>query len=126
MAARHTFKLGRIESSSFMVKSVINAYCTIRVMLMMVVLTCSATHWKQDLFMMDKPLKVVRGDRLHGTLTMVRNLKWRRHLKVKLSYTLETTCGQTQVNLKNNPANIRRWPNVGLPLGQRRRRWANG
>ena len=84
---------------------------------MMVVLICSATHWKQDLFMMDKPLKVVRGDRLNGTLTMVRNLKWRRHLKVKLSYTLETTCGQTQVNLKNNPANIRRWANVGLLLG---------
>ena len=24
-----------------------------------------------------------------------------------------------------NPANTRRWPNVGLMLGQRRRRWAN-
>ena len=23
------------------------------------------------------------------------------------------------------PANMRRWPNVGLLLGQRRRRWAN-
>ena len=23
------------------------------------------------------------------------------------------------------PANMRRWPNVGLQLGQRRRRWAN-
>ena len=25
----------------------------------------------------------------------------------------------------SSPANMRCWPNVGLPLGQRRRRWAN-
>ena len=28
-------------------------------------------------------------------------------------------------NVKNAPENMRRWVNVGLPLGQRRRRLAN-
>ena len=31
----------------------------------------------------------------------------------------------TYLHVSSNPANTRRWGNVGFMLGQRRRRWAN-
>ncbi|XP_070570637.1 protein arginine N-methyltransferase 2-like [Ptychodera flava] len=41
-----------------------------------------STHWKQDLFMMDKPVDVIVGDRISGKIIIRRNQDWRRHLKV--------------------------------------------
>jgi protein arginine N-methyltransferase 2 len=45
------------------------------------------THWKQDLFMVDTPLPVVKGDLIEGEICIYRNKLWRRHLRVLISYT---------------------------------------
>ena len=49
--------------------------------------THSLTHWKQDLFMIDTPISVKKGDMLDGVICIQRNKLWRRHLKVHISYT---------------------------------------
>ena len=41
------------------------------------------------------------------------------------SYKLFKEGELTTIIFRNIPANMRHWPNVGLLLGQRRRRWAN-
>ena len=46
----------------------------------------SLTHWKQDLFMVNTPLSVARGDVLEGKICIRRNRLWRRHLKVTIQY----------------------------------------
>ncbi|XP_065888982.1 protein arginine N-methyltransferase 2-like isoform X1 [Dysidea avara] len=44
------------------------------------------THWKQDLLMVDTPLEVFPGDHVIGSIRMTRNKRWRRHIKVNLTY----------------------------------------
>jgi protein arginine N-methyltransferase 2 len=48
----------------------------------------SPTHWKQDLFLIDDPLEVSKGQRLTGSIKLTRSKVWRRHLRVSISYTL--------------------------------------
>lgn len=49
---------------------------------------CRITHWKQDLFLIDTPLELVVGQRLKGTFQLERHKLWRRHLRIKLTYSL--------------------------------------
>ncbi|XP_052235984.1 protein arginine N-methyltransferase 2-like isoform X2 [Dreissena polymorpha] len=39
------------------------------------------THWKQNLFLLDSPVRVNAGDVISGTLTISRNPEYRRHLR---------------------------------------------
>lgn len=52
------------------------------------ILSCSTTHWKQTLFMMDDPVPVHRGDVVTGFVVLQRNPVWRRHMSVTLSWTV--------------------------------------
>lgn len=59
------------------------------------------THWKQTLFMLDRPLSLNAGDRLGGTIKLRRNPVWRRHMTVTLQWSInaddannaESQCG---------------------------------
>uniref|UniRef100_A0A8C5PZM8 Protein arginine N-methyltransferase 2 n=1 Tax=Leptobrachium leishanense TaxID=445787 RepID=A0A8C5PZM8_9ANUR len=44
------------------------------------------THWKHTLFMLDDPLHVKSGDRINGSALLQRNIIWRRHMSVTLSW----------------------------------------
>ena len=44
------------------------------------------THWKQNLFILDKPVKVSKGDRMEGLIKIYRHPEWRRHLRVLLKF----------------------------------------
>lgn len=48
--------------------------------------SCSLTHWKQDLMMMDEPVSVSANDRIEGKVTITRNKVWRRHLRIYISF----------------------------------------
>lgn len=54
------------------------------------------THWKQDLLLLDDPLAVSEGDRLDGVITLTRNPLWRRHLRVRLTFSLTTSDDSSQ------------------------------
>ncbi|XP_068101419.1 protein arginine N-methyltransferase 2 [Hyperolius riggenbachi] len=47
-----------------------------------------ATHWKHTLFMLDEPLQVHKGDKIQGSTVFLRNPCWRRHLSVRLGWTV--------------------------------------
>lgn len=51
-------------------------------------MSCSTTHWKQVLFMMDEPVPVHAGDVLTGSIVLQRNPVWRRHMSVALSWSV--------------------------------------
>ena len=46
------------------------------------------THWKQDLFMFDDPVDVLKGDVLQGSVLIVRNPDYRRHLEVTVCFSV--------------------------------------
>ena len=46
------------------------------------------THWKQDLLLLDAPIQVEKGQRLKGSVLLKRHKLWRRHLRIKLNYSL--------------------------------------
>lgn len=47
------------------------------------------THWKQTLFMLDKPVDVSTGDSITGRITMRRNSIWRRHMTITLNWNVK-------------------------------------
>lgn len=49
------------------------------------------THWKHTLFMMDKPMQVLRGDRITGSAVFKRNPMWRRHLSVTITWSITSS-----------------------------------
>lgn len=53
--------------------------------------SCSTTHWKQVLFMMDEPVSVLTGDVVTGSVVLQRNPVWRRHMSVALSWSVTST-----------------------------------
>ncbi|KAM6934050.1 protein arginine N-methyltransferase 2 [Xenentodon cancila] len=48
------------------------------------------THWKQTLFMLDKPISVCPGDSISGSLVLRRNPVWRRHMTVTLHWNVNS------------------------------------
>ena len=46
----------------------------------------SLTHWKQNLFLLDNPVQVSKGDRVEGQIKIYRHPEWRRHLRVLLQF----------------------------------------
>lgn len=42
------------------------------------------THWKQDLLMLETPIKVSKGNIFTGTISIKRNRIWRRHFNITL------------------------------------------
>lgn len=47
---------------------------------------CEVTHWKQDLFLLDEPITVQKGNYLKGTIYIKRNPEYRRHLSVTYDF----------------------------------------
>ncbi|XP_063355598.1 protein arginine N-methyltransferase 2 [Pelmatolapia mariae] len=64
------------------------------------------THWKQTLFMLDRPLSVCAGDSISGTIVLQRNPVWRRHMTVTLHWTIK---GSTD-NPDNSQAGTKSFP----------------
>lgn len=48
------------------------------------------THWKQNLFLLDEPMKVKVGDSVSGILILTRNPNFRRHLRAEFEFTLSS------------------------------------
>ena len=42
----------------------------------------------QDLLMLNEPITVKQGNRISGTIQMIRNPKWRRHMTITLDFNL--------------------------------------
>uniref|UniRef100_A0A1A8J1Y5 Protein arginine N-methyltransferase 2 n=1 Tax=Nothobranchius kuhntae TaxID=321403 RepID=A0A1A8J1Y5_NOTKU len=64
------------------------------------------THWKQTLFMLDRPVSVNVGDILSGTVTLHRNPVWRRHMTVALHWSINNSksdADSCQVGTKSFP-----------------------
>ncbi|CAJ1079212.1 LOW QUALITY PROTEIN: protein arginine N-methyltransferase 2-like [Xyrichtys novacula] len=59
------------------------------------------THWKQTLFMLDKPVSVCVGDSISGTIALHRNPIWRRHMTVSLDWNIHSSTEATE-NCKAN------------------------
>ncbi len=60
------------------------------------------THWKQTLFMLDRPVSVFAGDSISGTIILRRNPVWRRHMNVTLHWNINSSTEDTD----NCQANI--------------------
>ncbi|XP_067371655.1 protein arginine N-methyltransferase 2 [Channa argus] len=64
------------------------------------------THWKQTLFMLDRPVSVSAGDVIAGTILLRRNPVWRRHMTVTLNWNINCSTEDTensQVGTKSFP-----------------------
>lgn len=64
------------------------------------------THWKQTLFMLDRPVSVLAGDSISGTIVLRRNPTWRRHMSVILHWNIKSATEDTdscQVGTKSFP-----------------------
>ncbi|XP_029385979.1 protein arginine N-methyltransferase 2 isoform X2 [Echeneis naucrates] len=59
------------------------------------------THWKQTLFMLDRPVSVYTGDSIRGTIVLRRNPVWRRHMSVTLHWNIDSSSMETS-NCKAN------------------------
>ncbi|XP_044074087.1 protein arginine N-methyltransferase 2 isoform X1 [Siniperca chuatsi] len=53
------------------------------------------THWKQTLFMLDRPVRVCAGDSISGTIVLRRNPIWRRHMNVTLHWNIDSSAEDT-------------------------------
>uniref|UniRef100_A0A3P8VNL8 Protein arginine N-methyltransferase 2 n=1 Tax=Cynoglossus semilaevis TaxID=244447 RepID=A0A3P8VNL8_CYNSE len=49
------------------------------------------THWKQTLFMSDRPVSVHEGDSISGSIVLHRNPVWRRHMTVSLHWNINSS-----------------------------------
>ncbi|KAG7503399.1 arginine N-methyltransferase 2 [Solea senegalensis] len=61
------------------------------------------THWKQTLFMLDRPVRVYEGDSISGSIVLHRNPIWRRHMTVTLQWNINSSKEETdncQANIK--------------------------
>jgi hypothetical protein len=63
-------------------------------------LSCSTTHWKQTLFMMDDPVPVHTGDVVTGSVVLQRNPVWRRHMSVSLSWVVTSALDPTSQRVR--------------------------
>ncbi|XP_007577252.1 protein arginine N-methyltransferase 2 isoform X4 [Poecilia formosa] len=61
------------------------------------------THWKQTLFMLDRPIQVYAGDSIHGNIVLRRNPVWRRHMTVALHWTINSNTDDSQAGTKSFP-----------------------
>lgn len=65
-----------------------------------------STHWKQTLFMLDRPISVCSGDSINGSIVLRRNPVWRRHMTVTLHWSISSCSEDTescQVGRKSFP-----------------------
>ncbi|XP_054888240.1 protein arginine N-methyltransferase 2 [Poeciliopsis prolifica] len=61
------------------------------------------THWKQTLFMLDRPIQVYAGDSIHGNIVLRRNPVWRRHMTVTLHWNINSNTDDFQAGTKSFP-----------------------
>jgi len=57
---------------------------------------CEATHWKQTVFLLDKPLSVTKGDSVTGKITCKKNRKDPRCLTIQITLGQRTVTYQMQ------------------------------
>lgn len=55
------------------------------------------THWKQNLFLLDEPLYVYKGNYITGSATLKRNPKYRRHLRVIFDFRMYSSISNRSV-----------------------------
>ncbi|XP_014888940.1 protein arginine N-methyltransferase 2 isoform X2 [Poecilia latipinna] len=65
--------------------------------------TVNPTHWKQTLFMLDRPIQVYAGDSIHGNIVLRRNPVWRRHMTVTLHWNINSNTDDSQAGTKSFP-----------------------
>ncbi|KAM9344254.1 protein arginine N-methyltransferase 2 isoform 2-T3 [Pholidichthys leucotaenia] len=54
------------------------------------------THWKQTLFMLDRPVRVNAGDFISGNIVLLRNPIWRRHMTITLHWSIKGSTDDTE------------------------------
>lgn len=69
--------------------------------------SCSTTHWKQVLFMMDEPVPVHVGDVVAGSVVLQRNPVWRRHMSVTLSWSVTSRQDPTSQKVRHSTGQSR-------------------
>ncbi|KAM9804684.1 protein arginine N-methyltransferase 2 [Neosynchiropus ocellatus] len=56
------------------------------------------THWKQTLFMLDRPIHLNAGDSISGSIRLCRNPVWRRHMTVILHWNIKGSSEKSENN----------------------------
>lgn len=78
--------------------------------------SCSTTHWKQVLFMMDEPVPVCTGDVVTGSVVLQRNPVWRRHMSVALRWSVTSRHDPTSQKVRDSAAVVLHcWSRDRLP-----------
>ncbi|XP_041857872.1 protein arginine N-methyltransferase 2 [Melanotaenia boesemani] len=67
-----------------------------------------STHWKQTLFMLDRPISVCTGDSISGSIVLRRNPVWRRHMTVTLLWTI-SSCSEDTDNCQAGRKSFPMW-----------------
>jgi hypothetical protein len=49
---------------------------------------CRPTHWKQLSLLLDEGIEVKKGDKLVGSIEILRNTYWRRHFNYDVEFTI--------------------------------------
>ncbi|KAM8856692.1 protein arginine N-methyltransferase 2 isoform 2-T2 [Spinachia spinachia] len=60
-------------------------------------------HWKQTLFMLDRPVSVHAKEAISGSISLRRNPVWRRHMTVTLHWNVGEGTSNCQVGTKSFP-----------------------
>ncbi|XP_041662503.1 protein arginine N-methyltransferase 2 isoform X2 [Cheilinus undulatus] len=68
------------------------------------------THWKQTLFMLDKPIDVYEGDSISGSITLSRNPVWRRHMTVTLHWNINNSNHSSTEETHNSKVGTKSFP----------------
>ncbi|XP_029937409.1 protein arginine N-methyltransferase 2 isoform X2 [Myripristis murdjan] len=67
------------------------------------------THWKQTLFMLDRPVCVHAGDSITGTIVLRRNPIWRRHMTVTLQWSVNSSSTEETDNCQVETKSFPMW-----------------
>ncbi|XP_028289580.1 protein arginine N-methyltransferase 2 [Parambassis ranga] len=67
------------------------------------------THWKQTLFMLDRPARVFAGDSISGSIVLNRNPVWRRHMTVTLQWNINSSTEDTEDNCQVGTKRFPMW-----------------
>jgi hypothetical protein len=46
------------------------------------------THWRQDVFLLERDFEVTEEDTITGLLRFVQNPNWKRHYNLEISFSL--------------------------------------
>lgn len=96
------FELNFYSIQMFQYSDLLRTSCVMKLLFVYDLLILSPTHWKQTLFMLDRPIQVYTGDSIHGNIVLRRNLVWRRHMTVMLHWNINSNTDDCQANISLN------------------------